>query len=142
MQVPGSKTTKTARVWAYVREERPWSGAAPPGVWCRFTVNRKGMHPVDHLLAYSGWVHADGYSRFNGLFADDKVDEMACMAHVRRKFVDVHQAQGGAIAEEAVRRIVALGRKNWLFASSEGGGKAMAIAFTLTETAKLNGVDP
>ena len=108
MQVPGSKTTKTARVWAYVREERPWSGAAPPGVWDRFTVNRKGMHPIDHLLAYSGWVHADGYSGFNGLFADDKVDEMACMAHVRLKFVDVHQAQGDSIAEEAIRRIAAL----------------------------------
>ncbi len=29
-----------------------------------------------------------------------------------------------------------------MFAGSEHGGKAMAIAFTLIETAKLNGVDP
>ncbi len=29
-----------------------------------------------------------------------------------------------------------------MFAGSECGGKAMAIAFTLIETAKLNGVDP
>lgn len=29
-----------------------------------------------------------------------------------------------------------------MFAGSERGGKAMAIAFTLIETAKLNGVDP
>ena len=35
-----------------------------------------------------------------------------------------------------------LGRKNWVFAGSQRGGKAMAIAFTLIETAKLNGVDP
>ena len=35
-----------------------------------------------------------------------------------------------------------LGRKNWMFAGSQGGGKAMAIAFTLIETAKLNDVDP
>ena len=34
------------------------------------------------------------------------------------------------------------GQKNWMFAGSERGGKAMAIAFTLIETAKLNGVDP
>ncbi len=39
-------------------------------------------------------------------------------------------------------RGVALGRKNWLFAGSEGGGKAAAIALTLIETAKLNKVDP
>ncbi len=29
-----------------------------------------------------------------------------------------------------------------MFAGSEGGEKAMSIAFTLIETAKLNGVDP
>ena len=39
-------------------------------------------------------------------------------------------------------RGVALGRKNWLFAGSEGGGKGAAIALTLIETAKLNKVDP
>lgn len=44
----------------------------------------------------------------------------------------------------AVRAVkpVAIRRKNWMFSGSEGGGKAMAIAFTLIETAKLNKVDP
>lgn len=37
---------------------------------------------------------------------------------------------------------VAIGRKNWMFAGPERGGKAMAIAFTLIETAKLNCIDP
>ena len=44
-------------------------------------------------------------------------------------------------AERAMKP-VAIGRKNWMFAGSENGGKAMAIAFTLIETAKLNKVDP
>ena len=44
-------------------------------------------------------------------------------------------------AERSIR-CVALGRKNYLFVGSEGGGKAAAIAYTLIETAKLNGVDP
>jgi hypothetical protein len=39
-------------------------------------------------------------------------------------------------------RATALGRKNYLFVGSEAGGKAAAIAYTLIETAKLNGVDP
>ena len=39
-------------------------------------------------------------------------------------------------------RCVALGRKNYLFVGPEGGGKAAANAYTLIETAKLNGVDP
>ena len=43
---------------------------------------------------------------------------------------------------ERSMRCVALGRKNYLIVGSEGGGKAAAIAYTLIETAKLNGVDP
>jgi hypothetical protein len=37
---------------------------------------------------------------------------------------------------------VALGRKNYMFMGSEGGGKAAAITCNLVETAKLNNVDP
>ncbi len=44
-------------------------------------------------------------------------------------------------AERAMKP-VSLGRRNWMFAGSQRGGKAMAIAFTLIETAKLNVVDP
>jgi len=43
-----------------------------------------------------------------GLFGPDKADEQACMVHVRRKFVDVYEAQGSAIAKEAVERIADL----------------------------------
>jgi len=46
-----------------------------------------------------------------------------------------------ASAERAMRS-VALGRKNYLFVGSQTGGKSAAIACTLIETAKLNGVDP
>ena len=44
-------------------------------------------------------------------------------------------------AERSIR-CVALGRKNFLFVGSKGGGEAAAIAYTLIETAKLNNVDP
>ena len=43
---------------------------------------------------------------------------------------------------ERSMRAIALGRKSYLFVGSEAGGKAAAIAYTLIETAKLNGVDP
>ena len=45
------------------------------------------------------------------------------------------------ICERSIRPI-ALGRKNYLFMGSVGGGKAAAIAYTLIETAKMNNVDP
>ena len=98
MLAPGNKKTKTARIWAYVRDERPWSGPcatgaqtdnlsscagrAPPCVWYQFTVDRKGEHPVKHLSGYQGWVHADGYAGFNGVFGEGKATEVACMAHI------------------------------------------------------------
>jgi hypothetical protein len=44
-------------------------------------------------------------------------------------------------AAERAMRAIALGRKTYLFVGSEAGGKAAAIAYTLIETAKLNGVD-
>jgi len=38
-------------------------------------------------------------------------------------------------------RSIALGRKIYLFMGSDKGGKSAAIAYTLTETAKLNSID-
>jgi transposase len=35
-----------------------------------------------------------------------------------------------------------MGRKNWLFCDSVGGAKASAIAFSIIETAKENGLKP
>ena len=102
------KKAKTARLWSYVRDERPWQGQAPPCAWYQFSVDRKGEHPVNHLSGYTGTVHADGYAGFNGLFGENKADEQACMVHVRRKFVDVYEAQGSAVAKEVIERIADL----------------------------------
>jgi len=43
--------------------------------------------------------------------------------------------------ERAIRPIT-LGRKNHLFAGSDGGGERWAVIASMTETAKLNGVEP
>lgn len=222
------KTTQTARLWSYVRDERPWTGAAPPCVWYQFSEDRKGKHPVDHLSGYTGTVHADGFAGFNGLFGENKAREQACMVHVRRKFAMEFERTGSEIAGSALKQIaklyevekevrgksseervalrqqrakpildaletwlqaqlpklsgktklaeairyalnrmpkarpylndgrleldnnicersirpIALGRKYYLFMGSVGGGKAAAIAYTLIETAKMNGINP
>jgi transposase len=108
MLTPGTGKTATARLCAYGRDERPWNGDAPPDSWYRFSPDRKGQHLKDHLACYQGWMHADGYAGFEDLYRSSDVHEVACMAHVRRKFVDVHRAQGSAIADEAIRRIAQL----------------------------------
>ena len=45
------------------------------------------------------------------------------------------------ICERSIRPVT-LGRKNYLFMGSKGGGEAAAIAYTLIETARMNKVDP
>jgi len=45
-------------------------------------------------------------------------------------------------AAERALRVVALGRKNYLFAGSDRGGERAAAIYSLIGTAKLNGVDP
>jgi transposase len=45
------------------------------------------------------------------------------------------------IAENAIRGI-ALGRRNWLFAGSDAGGKRAAVMYSILQTAKLNAVNP
>jgi transposase len=45
-------------------------------------------------------------------------------------------------AAERSMRPMTLGRKNWLFAGSDSGGHSAAAAYSLIQTAKLNGLDP
>jgi transposase len=45
------------------------------------------------------------------------------------------------IAETTVR-VVALGRKNYLFAGSDAGGERVAAIYSLLGSAKLNDLDP
>ncbi len=45
-------------------------------------------------------------------------------------------------AAERALRVVALGRKNYLFAGSDRGGERAAAIYSLIGTAKLNGIDP
>jgi len=225
---PGTGKTRTGRLWVYLRDERDWSGDAPPAAFYRFTPDRKGRWPRDHLKDFKGWLHADGYAGFEELYRGGNIKEVACLAHIRRKFFDIHASQGSGIAKQALERIaelyqiegtirgdppdrrkairqehaiplidnlqtwlqaqltqisgkstlagairygltrlkrlrpyledgrlsidnnaaergmrsIALGRKNYLFMGSDKGGKSAAIAYTLIETAKLNGVDP
>ena len=90
----------------YVRDERPFAVQRPPAALFYYSLDRrKGEHPRDHLKAFRGTIHADGYAGFNELFAGNRISEAACWAHVRRKFFDVHAATGSPIAKEALDRI-------------------------------------
>jgi transposase len=42
---PGRGRTKTARLWTYVRDDRPAGDTAAPAVWFAYSPDRKGDHP-------------------------------------------------------------------------------------------------
>jgi transposase len=105
---PGNGTTKTARLWTYVRDDRPSGDTAAPAVWFAYSADRKGDHPQQHLKSFRGILQADGYAGFNRLYEEGRIEEAACWAHVRRKFYDLYQAHKSPIAAEALARIAAL----------------------------------
>jgi transposase len=107
------KGVKEGRIWAYVRDQRPWSGAAPPGVAYYFSPDHKGEHPRKHLKKSKGILQADAYSGFKdlyqpGLDGSPQFREAACWAHLRRDFHDVWKSTQSEIAREALDRIGAL----------------------------------
>jgi len=107
------KGVKKGRIWAYVRDQRPWAGAAPPGAIYRFAPDWKEEHVRTHLQKTEGILQADGYKGFAKLYdpgPDGAVQlrEAACWAHLRRDFHDVWTSTGSAIAREALDRIGAL----------------------------------
>ena len=104
---PGAGKTKIGRLWTYVRDDRPAGSTDPPAVLFRYSPDRKGAHPQEHLRDFRGILQADGYAGFNGLYErkEQPLTEAACMAHLRRKFYDIQQANDSPLALDALQRI-------------------------------------
>jgi transposase len=102
---PGNGKTKTARLWTYVRDDRPSGATEPAAVWFAYSPDRKGMHPQTHLAKFKGILQADAFAGFNALFETGTIREAACWAHARRKFFDLHDARPSAVTAEVLRRI-------------------------------------
>jgi transposase len=114
--------TALGRIWTYVRDDRPFSGGAPPAAVYYYSRDRRGEHPQRHLANYSGILQADAFGGYTELYAAGRnpglILEASCWAHGRRKFFELadlekaarERAQGktaviAPLALEAVRRI-------------------------------------
>ncbi len=105
---PGNGKTKTGRLWTYVRDDRPAGCSTAPAVWFAYSPDRKGEHPRQHLKNFKGALQADAYAGFHHLYGDGAIYEVACWAHARRKFHDIHVVHASPITTEAISRIGAL----------------------------------
>ncbi len=115
--------TVTARLWTYVRDDRPFAGGAPPAALFFFSTDREKTHPNGHLAGWTGILQADAYGGYNDLYLGDRapapVASALCWAHARRKFFELADIAGqvrkkrpaheiSPVALETVSRIDAL----------------------------------
>jgi transposase len=227
--------TRIGRIWDYLGDrENPYTVFD-------YTPSRKRDGPVSFLGDYKGYLQADAYGGYDGIYAPGAIIEVACWAHARRKFVDAQKSdakraiaatayvkklydvereakgeiekrrlegdppyneecdlrralrrekskplldafkqwldaqaqsalpkspigqaiaytlsnwaalnryvQDGALdidnnAAERALRAIAIGRKNWMFAGSDRGGKTAAVLYSFTQTCKSLLIDP
>ncbi|NHZ38522.1 IS66 family transposase [Massilia rubra] len=101
---PGSGKTRHAYLWAYrsgVHDD------GPPIVVFDYQTSRAGAHVRSFLHGWRGHLMVDDYAGYKAMFADGPT-ELACLAHIRRKFFDVHAASKSPVAEQALQRIAKL----------------------------------
>jgi len=214
--------TRKGRIWTYLGD------AAHPSTVFDFTAGRGAEGPRTFLKGYCGYLQADAYKGYDGIFnAAGGPSEVGCWAHARRYFFDAkdsapapantalayirllydaeaeskdlspderkawrHDRAGPVLDKfhlwlstqsafalpkspigDAIRytlsnwaalkrylddgrlkidnndsertlRSVVIGRKNWLFAGSDEGGRRAAIIYSLVATCKRHGIDP
>jgi transposase len=92
LQDPRTHLLSTARLWVYLGD------AAHPYNVFDFTANRKRDGPQQFLATYRGYLHADAFSGYDGLYlpqpptATARITEVACNARARRKFYEARSS--------------------------------------------------
>ena len=69
-----------------------------------YQASRSGSHAGAFLEGWRGHLMVDDYAGYKALFKSG-ITELACLAHARRKFFDLYEANQSPIAQEALVRI-------------------------------------
>jgi hypothetical protein len=76
----------TGRLWVYVGDtEHPYTVYD-------YTPSRRRDGPAKFLDGYQGYLQADAFGGYDGIYAAGNVTECACWAHARRKFHDARSS--------------------------------------------------
>src|SRR5512135_3570892 len=90
--------TRTGRFWVYIGDVRN------PYVVYDYTPRRTRDGPEQFLKEFCGYLQADAFSGYDRLCAGPDVIEVACWAHVRRKFFEA-RTSAPVLAHAALARI-------------------------------------
>lgn len=84
---PGLPKTRTGRFWIYAGDaDHPYS------VY-EYTASRNRDGPAAFLQGFQGFMQADAYGGYDGIYATQDVKQVSCWAHARRKFFDARTVQ-------------------------------------------------
>jgi hypothetical protein len=95
---PTLPQTRTGRFWVYIGDARN------PYVVYDYTPRRTRDGPEEFLEGFRGYLQADAFSGYDRLCAGPDVIEVACWAHVRRKFFEA-RTSAPVLAHTALARI-------------------------------------
>jgi transposase len=102
--IEGQRETTTGYFWPCLGDEQH------PQVVVDFSLDKCKEHPQTFLADYSGYVHVDAYSAYNGCFIsdlDNPKSEVGCWSHTERYFESA-QTTDPTRAAEALAYIRAL----------------------------------
>jgi transposase len=88
VQAPGTGRCRKGRIWTYIGDYRN------PYVVYHYTPDRTRAGPSGWLENYEGYLQADAYGGYDGIYRKGDVTEVACWAHARRKFFDAKATDG------------------------------------------------
>ena len=89
---------RTCRFWVYIGD------AAHPYSLFDFTESRSRDGPARFLAGFQGYLQADAYGGYDGIYAGGDVIEVACLAHCRRYWWEARTTDS-ARAHEALSYI-------------------------------------
>ncbi|MDX2037240.1 MAG: IS66 family transposase [Isosphaeraceae bacterium] len=88
VQAPGTGRCRKGRIWTYIGDP------ANPYIVYHYTPDRTRAGPSGWLADYQGYLQADAYGGYDGIYHKGGVTEVACWAHARRKFFDAQSTDG------------------------------------------------
>lgn len=103
------KAGKTKRAYLFAYRNADYGAAEPPMVVFQFNTSRSGAHAREFFGPWQGALMVDDYAGYKASFTQG-VTELACWAHVRRKWHEYHVASQSPVALEALARIAVLYR--------------------------------
>ncbi|MBX3435736.1 MAG: IS66 family transposase [Pirellulales bacterium] len=118
IQSPGQKQCRKGRIWCYLGDD------AHPYTVYDYTPSRARDGPAKWLAGYEGYLQADAYGGYDGVFHSQNVTEVACWAHARRKFYDAQDSD----EERAAQMLTLIGQLYQIERESKELSDALRVA--------------